>query len=47
MRVLDVWLHGGIYDGPVGLITRDAYMEWKHRHRDRRNPWDVLRGLFE
>ena len=47
VRVLDVWLHGGIYDGPVGLITRDAYMEWKHRHRDRRNPWDILRGLFE
>jgi hypothetical protein len=47
VRVYDAWLHGGIYDGPVGLITRDAYMEWKSRHRDRKNPWNLLKGLFE
>ena len=47
VRVYDSWLHGGIYDGPVGLITRDAYQDWKHRHRDRKNPWDLLREIFE
>jgi hypothetical protein len=47
VRVYDSWLHGGIYDGPVGLITRDAYMEWKRHHRDNRNPWDFLKGFFE
>lgn len=26
VRVCDVWLHDGIYDGPVGLITRDHYL---------------------
>jgi sialate O-acetylesterase len=47
VRVYDAWLHGGIYDGPVGLITRDAYMDWKHRHRDRKNPWNLLKDLFQ
>jgi sialate O-acetylesterase len=47
VRVYDSWLHGGIYDGPVGLITREAYMEWKNRHRDRKNPWYLLKELFE
>ncbi len=47
VRVFDAWLHGGIYDGPVGLITRDAYMAWKEHHRDNKNPWDLLRKFFE
>ncbi len=47
VRVLDVWLHGGIYDGPVGLITREEYLEWKHRHREKKNPWELLKRFFE
>ncbi|HMK38918.1 MAG TPA: beta galactosidase jelly roll domain-containing protein [Bacteroidota bacterium] len=47
VRVYDAWLHGGIYSGPVGLISRDAYMEWKHRHRDRKNPWDFFKEFFQ
>jgi hypothetical protein len=47
VRVYDGWLHGGIYEGPVGLITRDAYMEWKNRHREKKNPWEFLKGFFE
>ena len=31
VRVLDVWMHGGIYDGPVGLVRRENYMEWKNK----------------
>ncbi len=29
VRVLDVWMHGGIYDGPVGFVRRDQYLKWK------------------
>jgi len=47
VRVYDGWLHGGIYDGPVGLISRESYMDWKHRHRDRKNPWDFLKEFFQ
>jgi sialate O-acetylesterase len=43
VRVLDVWLHGGIYDGPIGLIQRDRYLGWKDRPR---SVWDVFRQLF-
>ena len=33
VRVQDVWMHGGIYDGPVGLVLRDRYLAWKERPR--------------
>lgn len=29
VRVNDVYLHGGIYDGPVGFVTREKYLRWK------------------
>jgi sialate O-acetylesterase len=40
VRVNDVYLHGGIYDGPVGLITRDQYLKWGRR--EDRKPWNIL-----
>ena len=43
VRVLDVWMHGGIYDGPVGLIQRDRYSNWKERPR---SVWDALKQVF-
>ena len=45
VRVLDVWLHGGIYDGPIGLITREKYTA--RREERPRSVWDILRQLFE
>lgn len=39
VRVLDVYMHGGIYDGPIGLITREKYREWKRDTEDRWNPF--------
>ncbi len=33
VRVLDVWQHGGIYDGPIGLIQKDHYLAWRDRPR--------------
>jgi sialate O-acetylesterase len=39
VRVLDVHMHGGIYDGPVGLITRERFGE---RKKDRSFRWNWL-----
>jgi hypothetical protein len=44
VRVLDVWLHGGIYDGPIGLVKRDRYTTWREHPK---SVWDVLRDLFQ
>ena len=44
VRVCDVWLHGGIYDGPIGLVEKDRYTSWKKKPR---SIWDLLRLLFE
>jgi hypothetical protein len=43
VRVCDVYLHGGIYDGPIGLITREHYREWKRDKEDRWTPFDWFR----
>ena len=51
VRVYDGGQGGGIYDGPIGIMTRDRYREWrKHRPwRDeiKESPWNFFRWLFE
>jgi sialate O-acetylesterase len=44
VRVFDVMLHGGIWDGPVGLATRRQYMIWQDRNS---SPKDFLWRLFK
>ena len=34
VRVYDNFLHGGIYDGPIGFVTRDHYRRWERKHTD-------------
>ncbi|MEW6510316.1 MAG: sugar-binding domain-containing protein [Bacteroidota bacterium] len=47
VRVLDTWRHGGIYDGPVGIVEQSKYAEWRDRQqRERRRPWDVFWDFF-
>ncbi len=29
VRVYDGWVHGGIYQGPVGIVTRDRFLAWQ------------------
>jgi hypothetical protein len=29
VRVYDGFMHGGIYIGPIGIMTRDRYLEWE------------------
>jgi hypothetical protein len=43
VRVNDVYLHGGMYDGPIGLVAREKYREWKRDNEDRWNPFDWFR----
>lgn len=49
VRVFDKYFHAGIYDGPVGLVTRDAYLNWQVRQPKEfrpSNPWRFLEWLF-
>ena len=43
VRVQDLWMHGGIYDGPVGLIERSRYLSWKDKPR---SVMDFFKQLF-
>ncbi len=52
IRVFDKFIHGGMYEGPVGLVRRDAYVTWdKRKPRENswrvNNPWRWLEWLFE
>ena len=40
VRVEDVYMHGGIYDGPIGLVTRDKYLRWKKQRDEWWNLFD-------
>ena len=48
VRVYDTFLHGGIYDGPVGLITRDRYTSWRKTQKKAKGDfWDFFNSLFD
>lgn len=44
VRVQDLWLHGGIYDGPIGLVTRDKYLARRERTK---TIWELLQKMFD
>lgn len=46
VRVFDGPLHGGIYEGPLGIITREKYMKWRDRLDKRRGPQNIFEFLF-
>jgi len=37
VRVYDGTTYGGIYDGPVGIITRGQYLKWKNKKKPERS----------
>ena len=43
VRVDDFWRHGGIYEGPIGLVTRERYLKWKKENE--RGIWDIFDWL--
>jgi hypothetical protein len=47
VRVYDAMLHGGIYAGPIGIVTREHYAAWRKTQQDGRNDfWDAVRSIF-
>jgi sialate O-acetylesterase len=47
VRVFDRFLHGGIYDGPIGIVTRDHYNRYARSIQSTKN-WfqDLLESIF-
>ena len=43
VRVYDGFLHGGIYEGPVGLVTRDRFRKWQNANESQ---WERFFNLF-
>jgi len=42
VRVFDGGGEGGIYEGPIGLISRDRYKDWKRNHSwKKEKSWNV------
>jgi len=44
VRVYDGYMHGGIYDWPIGLVTREHYLKWKDRQQ---KGWNWIQDLLD
>lgn len=40
VRVYDKYIHGGMYEGPVGLTRREWYQSWRHHEPKETRRWD-------
>jgi sialate O-acetylesterase len=48
VRVYDGLAQGGIYDGPVGFLTKEAYQRWNDRQpKEKKKDWDILDLIFD
>jgi sialate O-acetylesterase len=51
VRVYDGGGPGGIYEGPIGIMTRERYKEWRKnrpwREDFRVGPWNIFEKIFE
>ncbi|MGA7160735.1 MAG: beta galactosidase jelly roll domain-containing protein [Bacteroidota bacterium] len=47
VRVYDNYLNGGIYDGPIGFVTREHYRQWERTHRVKENNEDSQWHIFD
>ncbi len=51
VRVFDRGYWGGIYEGPIGIMTRSRYREWRNHQpwKDdfKESPWKIFERLFE
>jgi hypothetical protein len=51
IRVYDRGGPGGIYEGPIGIITRERYKEWKKNRPLKEDfmegPWNIFEKIFE
>ena len=46
VRVFDGWLYGGIYDGPIGIVTRDRYVEWQRDYGNKNEFKNIINFFF-
>lgn len=42
VRVYDSRMRGGIYEGPIGFMTKENYERYQHKHYGSRNFWDYI-----
>jgi sialate O-acetylesterase len=45
VRVFDGYIDGGIYSGPIGIVTREKYLKWLDTLKERK--WNFLKFLFK
>ncbi|MBP1648634.1 MAG: hypothetical protein H6Q30_2079 [Bacteroidetes bacterium] len=46
VRVFDGYMQGGIYDGPLGLVQRSRYLQWKDSKKDDRGGFERFFDFF-
>jgi sialate O-acetylesterase len=52
VRVYDGFIKGGIFEGPIGIVTRERYLAWWEQVKTERSKgdnldfWDILKKLF-
>lgn len=48
VRVYDGYVHGGIYDGPIGIVSQDRYLAWQKEYEksDQKKFRSILDILF-
>ena len=42
VRVWDGWLNGGIYQGPIGLITQERYIKFWRNNKSKKNVFELF-----
>ena len=42
VRVYDGWRDGGIYEGPIGLITQERYTKFWRKKKDYKNIFELI-----
>lgn len=46
VRVFDGFLHGGIYDGPIGIVTRTRFLAWQET-QGKKKGWNFFDLLWK
>ncbi|MCK4559629.1 MAG: beta galactosidase jelly roll domain-containing protein [Calditrichia bacterium] len=44
VRIYDGLVQGGIYQGPIGIVTEENYLKWQKRPKKKRNIFDFFLG---
>jgi hypothetical protein len=47
VKVHDNYRDGGIYEGPIGFVTREHYQAWTKHKEKKHSVWDVFDGWFK